>query len=267
MCGTEDIGTIRPLAASEGLQVFEASALRYAFAPHRHDAYVVGITTHGVQSFRYRREARASLPGQAFVIHPDEQHDGHPGTEAAYGYLTAYLAPDLIAEALGGRPLPFVGDVVNGDAELLAALRELFSTADPAGDDLGAAASVTRLADVFARMAGGMVRDGAADWPAMRRIRDHLLAGLQEGVSMAELEAEHGLDRFAISRGFRCHFGVSPHRFLVLRRLERAQADIRAGASLADAALAAGFADQAHMTRQFRQAFGVTPGVWRRLVG
>ena len=267
MCKGQDIGTIRPLAAGEGVEIFEASALRYAFAPHRHDAYVVGITTHGVQSFRYRREARASLPGQAFVIHPDEQHDGHPGTEAAYGYLTAYLAPDLIAEALGGRALPFVGEVVNGDAELLAALRDIFKTADPAGDDLGIVSSVTRLADVFARMAGGSAAPGADDWPAMRRIRDHLLAGMQEGVSMAELEAEHGLDRFTISRAFRRHFGVSPHRFLVLRRLERAQAEIRARASLADAALSSGFADQAHMTRQFRQAFGVTPGVWRRLMG
>ncbi|MBB4301185.1 AraC-like DNA-binding protein [Rhodobium orientis] len=267
MCKGQDIGTIRPLAASEGVQVFEASALRYAFAPHRHDAYVVGITTHGVQSFRYRREARASLPGQAFVIHPDEQHDGHPGTEAGYGYRTAYLAPDLIAEALGGRSLPFVGDVISGDAGLLAALRELFAVADPAADDLGVVSSVTRLADVFARMAGASAGKCAQDWPAMRRIRDHLLAEWRDGVSMAALETEHGLDRFAISRGFRRHFGVSPHRFLVLRRLERAQRDIRAGASLADAALGSGFADQAHMTRQFRRAFGVTPGVWRRLVG
>ncbi|MFX6182848.1 helix-turn-helix domain-containing protein, partial [Acinetobacter baumannii] len=33
--------------------------------------------------------------------------------------------------------------------------------------------------------------------------------------------------------------------------------------SLAEAAFAAGFADQSHMTRQFKQAFGLSPGRWR----
>jgi AraC-like DNA-binding protein len=37
---------------------------------------------------------------------------------------------------------------------------------------------------------------------------------------------------------------------------------IQAGAELADAAAGAGFADQAHMTRQFRQILGVTPGAY-----
>jgi AraC-like DNA-binding protein len=45
-----------------------------------------------------------------------------------------------------------------------------------------------------------------------------------------------------------------------MRRLDRARAFIRAGTPLVDAALRCGFADQSHMTRQFRQAYGLSPG-------
>jgi AraC-like DNA-binding protein len=50
-----------------------------------------------------------------------------------------------------------------------------------------------------------------------------------------------------------------------MRRLERARQLIAAGGPLADAAAASGFADQSHLTRQFKQAYGVAPGTWRAL--
>jgi AraC-like DNA-binding protein len=51
----------------------------------------------------------------------------------------------------------------------------------------------------------------------------------------------------------------------MMRRLEGAKRLIAADASLADAAAGSGFADQSHMTRQFKQTYGVSPGQWRAL--
>jgi AraC-like DNA-binding protein len=61
-------------------------------------------------------------------------------------------------------------------------------------------------------------------------------------------------------------FGTSPYRYLVLRRLDRARAGMIAGQSLAEAALAGGFADQSHFSRMFKRAFGLTPNLWRAAV-
>ena len=83
---------------------------------------------------------------------------------------------------------------------------------------------------------------------------------------MSALEQTHGMDRFTLARQFRSVFGVSPHRFLTLRRLDVAKRSILGGRSLAEAALSAGFADQSHMTRRFRQAYGLSPGRWRKLL-
>ena len=50
-----------------------------------------------------------------------------------------------------------------------------------------------------------------------------------------------------------------------MRRLDFARSRLGDGTPLADVALAAGFADQAHFTRMFRSAFGLTPGRYVRL--
>ena len=70
------------------------------------------------------------------------------------------------------------------------------------------------------------------------------------------------MDRYQLARHFRRVMGTSPHRYLVMRRLDRARRELQAGAGLADAAVAAGFSDQAHFTRHFRKTYGMTPGRW-----
>ena len=95
-----------------GLERAEVYLSTYAFAPHRHDTYAIGLTTSGVQTFRYRRARHVCLPGQLHILHPDETHDGAAATSPGFGYRILYVAPELVHEALGGRALPFVGDVV-----------------------------------------------------------------------------------------------------------------------------------------------------------
>jgi AraC-like DNA-binding protein len=60
--------------------------------------------------------------------------------------------------------------------------------------------------------------------------------------------------------------GTSPYRYLLLRRLDLAREGIRRWRPLAEVACDTGFADQAHFTRAFRSAFGVTPGRYRALL-
>src|SRR4029078_3912667 len=76
---------------------------------------------------------------------------------------------------------------------------------------------------------------------------------------------ECGLSISHFARSFKASFGVSTHRWLVQRRIERAQEIlIHTRESLSDIAEQAGFADQAAFTRTFHQIVGVSPGRWRR---
>jgi AraC-like DNA-binding protein len=84
-------------------------------------------------------------------------------------------------------------------------------------------------------------------------------------VRSADLEAVSGLSRYELARQFRVAYGTSPHRYLLMRRLDLARRRLRQGVPLAELALAAGFADQAHFTRTFRSAVGIPPGRYARL--
>jgi transcriptional regulator GlxA family with amidase domain len=89
-----------------------------------------------------------------------------------------------------------------------------------------------------------------------------------ESVSVSMLSSLIGLSRSYFSRAFRSTVGRTPHAYLVRLRIERAMrlmADTRA--PLSDVALAAGFADQSHLSRSFRRTTGVTPAQWRREQG
>ncbi len=249
----------RPIAP--GVRAVDVRAMRRPYATHRHDDYVVGFTTAGAQRFHYRRAGRCALPGDVFVLHPDEAHDGAPGDES-YGYRAVYVSPELIGRAAGDGRLPFVTEPVASAPRLAAAVAALGGAP---GDEALAADALGVLADELRRLAGQSAGAARPDRRTMARVREQLAAAWRTGVPMAALEAEHGLDRFQIARQFRQCYGVSPRRFLTLERLRRAEALLVAGEGLAATAHAAGFADQSHFTRQFRGAYGLTPALWRRL--
>jgi len=235
------------------------------FAPHRHDSYAIGITLSGVQSFGYRGTTLHSEADCAFVIHPDETHDGRAGTDEGYGYRIIYIAPRLIAEALPGRPLPFCRDAVTRESQLHRAICGALENFDAPISDVQFDAIIASLADALAahdptvRMKCSDALATAAVQVARSCLDD------TPDASSADLERLTGISRFELARQFRKCLGTSPHRYAVMRRLERARRLIQSGKSFADSAAASGFADQSHMTRQFKQSYGISPGAWRAL--
>ncbi len=254
--------------AFPGIERMEAQFSGKAFEPHRHDTYALGVTMKGVQTFSYRGQRRFSMPGQVLVLHPDEEHDGGAGTDDGLQYRMLYLEPALLLECLGVEKigLPFVDDPVIGDPVLAGTLLAALSELDRELDELFVDDFVSRVAGGLAKHAKTPQRPlGNVAWQRARLARDYLEAHATEAVRSGELETVTGLDRFSLSRHFRAAFATSPHRYLLMRRLQQARAMIGAGDGLSDVAAATGFADQSHLTRHFKKAYGMTPGQWASL--
>jgi AraC-like DNA-binding protein len=254
--------SIDPPAA--GLQRLRAGFSGHAYDRHRHESYAVGVTETGLQCFHYRGAAWASTRGRVIVLYPDEVHDGHAGAPTGFVYSMLYVDPSLIAAALGGRALPFCVEPVFDDPALRRILASAFVDFPQPIEDLALPSLVAALAEALSRHGGALPPATRVSRQALVTARD-LLDATAGPVSAATLEAETGVDRYALARGFRACFGTSPHRYLIGRRLDRVKAEIARGISLADAAYAAGFADQSHMTRHFKSRFGLTPGRYATL--
>jgi AraC-like DNA-binding protein len=253
-----------PGRGSEGIERLEVQLKAQTFSLHRHDSYAIGLTLAGVPTFRYRGVQRNSLPGQCHILHPDEAHDGAPGTEDGFRYRMLYLDPVLVQQALGGKSLPFVSEpIVSFSARRLICFERLWDLDDEI-DELGRTDVVVLALEALMAASGGTPVSVRLSMEGLNRARELIAADPTERHSLDTLEKVANLDRWALARQFRAAFGTSPSRYRTMRQLNLARRLMLSGIPLVEASLRAGFADQSHMTRQFKRAFGLAPGHWAK---
>ena len=97
---------------------------------------------------------------------------------------------------------------------------------------------------------------------ALRRLN----SAPDEPVSIVELAALVSVSRFQLLRSFVREVGITPHAYLVQKRVCIARQLLARGEMPAQAAVAAGFSDQSHMTRAFVRYIGITPARYRAAV-
>jgi AraC-like DNA-binding protein len=116
------------------------------------------------------------------------------------------------------------------------------------------------LAERHARLA--VQRRSATDRPALTRVRDYLHASIGRSVRVDDLAGLASMSRFRLSRQFQEAFGLPLHAYHLHVRLEEARRRLARGESIASVACDLRFADQSHLHRRFKGAFGLTPGDW-----
>ena len=100
----------------------------------------------------------------------------------------------------------------------------------------------------------------------VRRAMELLRARLAESVTLDELAAHAGLDKFHLCRAFRSHVGLSPYAYLTQLRIARAKELLAAGVRPSEVAPQVGLYDQSQLNRHFRRIVGTTPGQFARSV-
>ncbi|MET0499026.1 MAG: AraC family transcriptional regulator [Steroidobacteraceae bacterium] len=103
-----------------------------------------------------------------------------------------------------------------------------------------------------------------APWQ-VRKSQQMMLDHLERNISSTDLAKACRLSRGHFCRAFKQTVGIPPHRWLVLRRIEKAKTLMNARhCSLAEIAFHCGFSDQAHFSRIFKAVTRSTPSSWRR---
>lgn len=147
---------------------------------------------------------------------------------------------------------------------LLAALDTSTPTTGLFFDHVGIALA-GHIAHTYGGMRPHIFRTGElAPWQ-LSRAKELLADNLRKTLSLPEVAAQVGLSVAHFSRAFKISTGQAPHAWLQERRLDRARSLLARDVSLAEIAMACGYADQSHFSRLFKRATGIGPGAYRRL--
>jgi AraC-like DNA-binding protein len=256
-------------SAMRGVEAVEAST-RHAFPRHTHQQFGIGVIHQGAQKSASGRGPVEAGPGDIITVNPNEVHDGSPLGDTGRSWRILYFEPDVIARAVSdisqGRmaECEFAHPVMT-DAAAAILFRQLFAAMIVAVD----ASDSMRREELLLSLIAGVVEERTDREPvpaAIGRAIELIDDQLAEPVTLEKLAGETGLSRFQVLRGMARATGLTPHAYLMQRRIDLARRLIASGTPLAVAAASSGFADQSHMTRLFVRKYGVSPGTYAAAV-
>lgn len=229
------------------------------FARHSHVEFGVGMITRGAQRSWSGRGMVEAGQGDLITVNPGEVHDGAPiGEERAWSML--YFSPGLIgsivADITDGKTVSWeLHAPVISDAKARSRFAALYAAVKQ-----GQEAADEHLLLLFGLLLKEAPAEAAQAPRRLKQVQERIDDDPAAVHPLDELAALAGISRFQMIRRFARATGLTPHAYVVQRRIDLARSLIRTGTGLADAAAAAGFTDQSHLHRAFIARYGLTPG-------
>lgn len=256
------------------LILFRARYRTFRFSRHSHDDFALGLMYEGVQQFFYRGQSSYAPAGSLITVNPGEIHDGMSGDRKDFAYRIIYIPYELMQQIgngmVAGRRNHYFGGPVVESQRFAGELAGIFQMLDNGDTDMMELQVhfynlVARLLERYGTEKKSFTQGNGMP-SSVRKSCDYIINNAREPVTLDDIAGAAGLSRYHFLRLFRDSMHLSPYSFLLHQRLQLTREAIRNGQSLADAALWAGFADQSHMSRRFKKAFGITPGQYQKAV-
>ncbi|AVP92529.1 AraC family transcriptional regulator [Aeromonas rivipollensis] len=233
---------------------------------HSHAHFSIGAITGGHSHYLNQRSLQEVGPGSLVLMNPEEVHACNPIADQPWSYLMFYLDTDWLRSqqeeaGLGSEFRPF-DMTASRDPLLYQGLQHLHHQLVEAPDPLAREVAC----HLFSRQL--LARLTPARWDDrppqhLQRAAELMQDDSASPLSLSKLSAVAGLTPSHFVRAFGQHYGMTPHAYLLDRRIRHARTLLKQGQPLAEVALASGFADQAHFQRQFKRRVAATPGQYR----
>ena len=245
---------------------------KVCYAPHSHTQWSLGAITAGESTFRYRDDEYRIRAGSLVMMNPEWVHACNPIDDRPWAYLMLYVEADWLTRlryAAGLLAAPRWQDiataVIDEPAWYDGYCRMAACLLDPRRDLLDKQSEVVEyLSALMHRVAGQPTQPLPMPPALLRELAAYLDAHAAQDVSLDALCQRSGYSPGHLIRAFRQHFGLTPHAYLINRRIQLGQRELKQGTPIAEAALNAGFSDQPHFQRTFKRLVAATPNQYRR---
>ena len=258
----------------DALPFIEARAIadgrEVCYARHSHAHFSIGAITAGHSTYVHEQAQYEVAAGTVVLMNPGDVHACNPIDDQPWSYVMLYVETPWLTDLqhqLGfAAELEFrrFTDTHLADAKLFGKLMGFYEVL--VDDQLEALAKQSAAVEFFSDL---QLRLNPADQPIrepnfkLERAADFIREHCTEVLSLEAICAAAQLSPSYLIRAFKQRYGMTPHAFVVNQRIQFARERLRSGRLIADVALEAGFADQAHFQRAFKQHLAATPGQYR----
>lgn len=247
-----------------------ADGREVCYARHSHAHFSIGAITDGRSTYVHEDAQFEVTAGTVVLMNPGDVHACNPIDDQPWSYMMLYVETPWLTDLqhqLGfARTLQFrrFSATHLSDAGLFRDLIALYEgLVDDQADALSKqSAAVEFFSELQLRLNPAAPPSREPNFKLERAAR-YIRERCTETLSLEEICAAAQLSPSYLIRAFKQHFGMTPHAFLVNQRIQFARERLRHGQLIADVALEAGFADQAHFQRAFKQHLAATPGQYR----
>jgi AraC-like DNA-binding protein len=280
MSGTNDRSDSAATAAApkfwrdEALPFIEARSIddgrEVCYAKHSHETFSIGAVTGGHSAYVNRHASEWIGAGAVVLMNPDDVHACNPVADERWSYRMLHVDVDWLTglqHDLGfsdNHAFRAFSQTMTTDPTLFAGLNRLYAILvdDDSESMRKESAALTFFSEVQQKLNPAPLPDCDASGQLARAaefIAENCTRPLklEDVCKAAELSASH------LIRAFKQRYGMTPHAYLINRRIQYSRAQLRRGYPIADVALDAGFADQAHLQRTFKRLVAATPGQYR----
>lgn len=260
------VGATKETRRFQGLTLAETDYRPGLVVPgHVHDTALVTLVLRG-GFVEERGNARVPLDTGSLLYHPPNEPHGHRFDPASGGRCFIVQFGSAWTERMQRLELVTPGgpsDLRDARANWLASqMYREFRTPDAAAELAIEGFALAMLGEI-ARTRAVLERSGPPPW--LRRAEEKLRSRSSGAVNMAEIAEAVGIHPVHLSRSFRQHYGMTMGEYLRRVRVEEAARTlVTTMRPLSDIAYTAGFSDQAHFTRVFKDVMGMSPGAYRK---
>ena len=247
-----------------------ADGRKVTYTRHAHEHFSIGAITTGCSYYHYGARTFEISAGTVVLMTPGDVHACNPIHDQPWSSYLLYLdTPGLtdlqyqlgFSTDQGYRPFDTPH---TRDTTLYHGLLDLYRTlVDEQAELLQKQSTlVSYFTEVQQRLTPSLAPVREVNHK-LERAADYIRAYCTQALKLEDICQAADLSPSYLIRAFKQYYGLTPHAFMVNRRIQFARSQLRNGALIADVALAAGFADQAHFQRTFKQHFAATPGQYR----
>lgn len=233
---------------------------KVCYAPHAHESFSIGAITGGRSTYVSGDHQQQVTAGTVVLMNPGVVHTCNPIEGEPWSYLMLYVDLPWM-KALGYQPFEVLSSQSQALYLNLCHVHALL---------LDEQFSITSKHAALRIFFSELIQQLPCTNPATPQVNPRLLAAAAfirehctQPLRLQDIGDAAGLSTSYLIRAFKQHFGLTPHGYLIDQRVQYARARLRRGGLIAEVALEAGFADQAHLQRAFKRQLAATPGHYR----